>query len=125
MYQNNLSIGQAVWFVENILKVKFNLLSESQAKYISSFSRSVGEMVTKHIEQTTRSYCAGCQANFNGHHKKCFPAPNHSCQVRKRTMSCSNSSEQLVKEQANCYTYLENTATEYDSTDRVTSSCAN
>ena len=132
LYQNKLSVGQVtvhlhnttrnvqvqgsallpdntkapVWFVENILKVKFNQLSESQAKEISSFNRSVGEMVTKHLEQTTRSYCAGCQANFNGrsspeqcpeckqhYHKKCFPAPNHSCQVRKRTMSCSNRSE--------------------------------
>ena len=40
-----------VWFVENVIKDRFNQLSKSKAHDISMFNRSVGEIVTKHLEQ--------------------------------------------------------------------------
>ena len=91
-----------VWFVENILKDKFKI-EESQAKDISKFNQSVSDMVTKHFEQvTTKNTCAGCKSIFNGrclpiqcpqctlyYHTKCYPSTTHSCQVRRRTASCT------------------------------------
>ena len=95
-----------VWFVENILKDKFKI-EESQAKDISKFNQSVSDMVTKHFEQvTTKNTCAGCKSIFNGrcspiqcpqytlfYHTKCYPSTTHSCQIRRRTASCTTTSK--------------------------------
>ena len=97
-----------VWFVENVLRNRFNEMSRTQAYDISMFNKSVGEMVTKHLEQVnTRTACDGCQVNFNGrsspeqcpdcklyfHKFKCYQSSNHPCHVKKRTMSFTNKRE--------------------------------
>ena len=91
-----------VWFLDNVPKERLNQLSKTKAHDISIFNRSVGEMVTKHLEQVnTKAVCAGCQAYFNGrsspeycsgcklyyHKYKCYQSASHSCHVKKRTMS--------------------------------------
>ena len=127
MHQHNLSIGQAtvhmhhtarkvqiqgsallppdnikapVWFVQHVLKDRFNALARSAASDINKLNQTVGDLVSRQISQpnTVSSRCAGCKASFNGrsspeqcpqcklffHKFKCFPTENHACKISKR-----------------------------------------
>ena len=124
MHKHNLSIGQVtvhmhhtarkvqiqgsalmppdntkapVWFVQQVLKERFNDLSKSQASDINKLNQTVGALVSRQ-SGTDSTMCAGCKASFNGrsspeqcpqcnlfYHKfKCFPTDKHPCQLSKR-----------------------------------------
>ena len=92
-----------IWFVQKVLKNRFNELSKSQAVDIRQFNSKVEEMVSKYLDGSVTAECAGCKDNFNGrsspeqcpdcrmyfHKFKCFPSSNHSCYIKKRSASCS------------------------------------
>ena len=90
-----------VWFVENVLKSKFENLSEQLAGEISGYNSSVDAMVPKKSSQPKPSTpCGGCMSLFIGRsspaqcagcnqffHKKCLNSHKHTCLNRNRTVS--------------------------------------